>query len=292
MEKQTEYLLGADILAKDPNRGFTSREWARFTGRYDTTYLMQKLLDRPSPEQFSSNFQMEWPKMKDLLAKAAEPRSCAQKVTECIKSAFTFNYFNEPAEDGVLDHMVRITTSMSSPFVAISCRTVCPDSPPCVGKRRYSVQEIIRKQKASENKVLDKKGSKSYEKLFNNSCITVISKKKERRASLQPHSSQMTSVKDTRRTSLLPLNILRRSSVTPGLIIPKVRVTKAPTPTYYPDKARRHSSVNDNAYLQIPKWRYKELKEERKKAEEAALRKLQEAEKDKLNKNVKKRSFT
>ncbi|XP_056376116.1 ankyrin repeat domain-containing protein 33B [Hyla sarda] len=279
-------LAGADIQAVDPNRGLTSREWARFTGRYDTAYLMQRLIDKPSPEQFSNQFQMEWPKMKELLAKAAEPKSCAQKISECIKSAFTFNYFSQPEEDGVLDHMVKITTSINSPFVAVSCRTVCPDSPPCVGKRRYSVQEIMRKKGANKCRALDEK---SHEKLFHNSTVTVISKKKERRASLQPHSLQRTDVMAIRRTSLLPLNILRRSSVRPGYIIPKVRITKAPTPTYYPDKARKDK---DNTYLQIPKWRYKELKEERKKAEEEALRKRQEAEKEKQKKIIKKKSFT
>lgn len=284
----TIVFLGADIQAVDPNRGFTSREWARFTGRYDTAYLMQRLLDRPTAEQFSNQFQMEWPKMKELLVKAAEPKTCAQKLSECIKSAFTFNYFSEPKEDGVLDYMVKITTSMNSPFVAVSCRTVCPDSPPCIGKHRYSVQEILRKQGENEMRALDKNRTKTYEKLFHNSSVTVISKKKMRRASLQPNSSQMTDVKPTRKTSLLPLNLLRRSSVRPGYIIPKVRIIKAPTPTYYPDKGRRGSSVKDNTYLKIPKWRYKELKEERKKAEENALRKLQEAEKEKQKKTVKK----
>ncbi|XP_075068813.1 ankyrin repeat domain-containing protein 33B isoform X2 [Mixophyes fleayi] len=232
-------LAGADIQAVDPNRGYTSREWARFTGRYDTAYLMQRLLDKPSPEQFCDQFKMEWPKMKELLTKAAEPKTCAQRLSECMKSTFTFNYFNEPEEDGVLDHMVKITTSMNSPFVAVSCRTVCPDSPPCVGKRRYCVQEILIKQKAPEIKDFDKNHKKTYEKFFQNSRVTVIPKKKERRASLQTNPSHRSNVMTTRRTSLLPLNLVRRSSVRPGYVIPKVRISKAPIPTYYPDKEHK-----------------------------------------------------
>ncbi|CAI9564025.1 unnamed protein product, partial [Staurois parvus] len=273
---------GADIHAVDPSREFTSREWARFTGRYDTANLMQKLLEKPLAEQFSDQFKMEWPKMKELLAKAAEPKSCAQRISECMKSAFTFNYFSEPEEDGVLDFMVKITTGMSSPFVAISCRTVCPGSPPCIGKRRFTVQEILRKQRAEEIKTSDKDHAKSYEKLFKNSQVIVVPKKKERRASLQVNIIPRADVVN-RRTSLLPLNLLRRSSVRPGYVIPKVRISKAPAPTYQPEKLRRRSSVNDNTYLQIPKWRYKEIKEERKKAEEEALRKLEDAQKQRKN---------
>nr|DBA24721.1 TPA: hypothetical protein GDO54_012341 [Pyxicephalus adspersus] len=273
-------LAGADIHAVDPNRGFTSREWARFTGRYDTANLMQKLLERPLAEQFSDQFKMEWPKMKELLAKAAEPKSCAQIISECIKSAFTFKYFSDPEEDGVLDYMVKITTGISSPFVAVGCRTVCPGSPPCIGKQRYSVQEILRKQRAEDIKASDKKQTKSYEKCFKNSQVIKVPQKKERRSSLQVNVSQEADFTN-RRTSLLPLNLLRRSSVRPGYIIPKVRINKAPAPTYHPEKIRRRSSVNDNNYLQIPKWRYKEIKEERKKVEEDALRKREEAKKKK-----------
>ncbi|XP_063781261.1 ankyrin repeat domain-containing protein 33B [Pseudophryne corroboree] len=285
-------LAGADIHAVDPNRGYTSREWARFTGRYDTAYLMQRLLDKPSPEQFSEKFEMEWPKMKELLAQAAEPKTCTQKISECMKSVFTFSYFNEPQEDGVLDYMVKITTSMYSPFVAVSCRTVCPDSPPCVGKRRYSVQEILIKQQADKTRGSDNDHTKNYEKLFQNSRVTVIPKKKERRSSLQTNSSLRTNVTSTRKTSLLPLHLVRRSSVRPGCVIPKVRISKAPTPTYFPDKTRKRSSAHDKTYLQIPKWRYKEIKEERRRAEEEALRKFEEAEKLRPKKIIIKRTFT
>ncbi|KAE8597483.1 hypothetical protein XENTR_v10016484 [Xenopus tropicalis] len=277
-------LAGADIQAVDPNKGYTAQEWARYTGRYDTAYLMQKLLDRPTAEQFSEQFLMEWPKMKELLAKASEPKTCSQRISDCMKSVFTFNYYKDPEEDGVIDHMVKVTTGLNSPFVAVACRTVCPRSPPRVGKRRYSVSEILRKQRSEEVKALDKDHTKSHEKLFQNSRVTMVPKNKDRRSSLQISVSQRSNTVDTRRTSLLPLHLLRRSSVRPGCVIPKVRISKAPTPTYYPENIKRRNSVKDNTYLQPPKWRYKEIKEQRKKAEEEEQRRAEEAAKQKQQK--------
>ncbi|OWK53186.1 Ankyrin repeat domain-containing protein 33B [Lonchura striata] len=273
--------VGANVHATDPSRGLTSWEWACFTGRSESAFIMQKLMDRPCPEQFSDQYKPEWPKMKELLAKAAEPKSCLQKISECVRAAVSFQSFYGPEEDGVLDHMVKVTTSLGSPFIALGCRTVCPGSPPCVGKRRLAVQEILRKQRAEEIRSQDKDLVSSYEKLFQNSKVTVVPKKKERRASLQPiriAMSQVTTVA-TRKASLLPLHLLRRSSVRPGFVIPKVRVSKAPPPTFQPEKARRRSSAKEDPYLQIPKWRYKELKEERRKAEELEKNRASETQK-------------
>ncbi|NWJ02619.1 AN33B protein, partial [Crypturellus undulatus] len=273
-------LAGANVHATDPSRGLTSWEWACFTGRSESAFIMQKLMDRPCPEQFCDQYKPEWPKMKELLAKAAEPKSCLQRITECVRSAVSFRSFRGPEEDGVLDHMVRVTTSLGSPFIALSCRTVCPGSPPSVGKRRLAVQEILRRQRAEEIRSQDKDHVSSYERLFQNSKVTLIRKKKDRRASLQPVSLAVPPVSTValRKASLLPLHLLRRSSVRPGFVIPKVRVSKAPPPTYQPDSARRRSSAKDDPYLQIPKWRYKELKEERKKAEDVERRRAAEAQ--------------
>lgn len=168
---------------------------------------------------------------------------------------------------------------------------VCPDSPPSVGKRRYAVPEIIRQQRAKELRSTNPDRADSHLKLFQNSRVTLVAKNSaDRRASLQPQNlvprQRSTSLSmvayneamELRRTSLLPMHmVLRRSSVRPGFSIPKVRVSKAPMPTYEPEKIRRKSSAKDGGghLLQIPKWRYKELKEERKKAEEAERRRLE-----------------
>lgn len=179
---------------------------------------------------------------------------------------------------------------------------VCPDSPPSVGKRRYAVPEIVRQQRAKELRAVDPDRVDGHLKLFQNSRVTLVSKcPEERRASLQVQSlvprarssslglAPPVEALELRRTSLLPVHmVLRRSSVRPGFSIPKVRVSKAPPPTYEPEKTRRKSSGKDGAggghLLQIPKWRYKELKEERRRAEEAERRRQEAATKRHLGK--------
>lgn len=241
---------------------------------------MQRLMDRPCAEQFWDQYELEWPKLKELLQKSREPKSCLQRISEGLRSITCFKASHEPEDDGVLDHMVRVTTSLRSCFVGVACKTVCPGSPPVIGKRRAAVQDILRRQRAQEIRYLeDKDRLMSYEKLFQNSRVTLVSKKKERRASLQPINLHFphVSIVIPRKTSLLPLHLLRRRSVRPGFVIPKVRITKAPPSTFQPDLVQTENSAVNGSYLQIPKWRYKELREERKKAEEK--KKAEEAEK-------------
>ncbi|XP_057178807.1 ankyrin repeat domain-containing protein 33B isoform X2 [Triplophysa rosa] len=273
---------GADLDARDNGRKFTAYEWAIFTSRFETAFAITRLMQQPCPEQFSDAYQPEWPLLHALVAKAQAPKGCIQKISETLRNFFDISKVTEASEDGVLDHMVRMTTALGSPFIATACRTVCPGSPPCVGKRHYSVQEMLRKQRIEQLKGLGPERLENYKRLFQNSQVMLIPKPKDRRSSLQPHSRTDDSLAH-RRGSLLPLHLLRRSSVRPGLVVPKVRITKAPTPTYVPEKVRRKSSCKDGQFLQIPKWRYKELKEERKKAEEAERRRLEAATKRQLS---------
>ncbi|KAI3375324.1 hypothetical protein L3Q82_021819 [Scortum barcoo] len=267
-------LAGGDIQAQDSGRRMTPREWALFTGRYETANLMYRLMSKPCAEQFCDTFSLEWPMLEELVAKAQEPKSCWRRLISflsCCPYRFYINNRVNPVDDGVLEHMVRITTSISSPFIATACRTVCPGSPPCIGKRRHAVQEILRRQRVAELKRLGPDRLNNYKRFFQNSRILLIPKVKDRRASLQPQLLSQVAAASTvaiRRASLLPLNMLRRSSVRPGIVVPKVRLCKAPAPSFEPEKLRRSCNPNQ---LQIPKWNYKMKRIERREEERQKL---------------------
>lgn len=287
------YSPGGNVQARDNGRGMTPREWALFTGRYETANLMHHLISRPCAEQFCDSFSMEWPMLEvmehhhavilcdsciqslvilvqELVSQAQGPKSCWRHLSlfTCCPYKFYMNNKVSPVDDGVLDHMVRVTTSISSPLIATACHTVCPSSPPCIGKRRPAVQEILRRQRIAELKQMGPERLNNYKRFFQNSRILLIPKTHDRRASLQPHLLHSVAVASTgamRRASLLPLNMLRRSSVRPGLVVPKVRLCKAPTATYIPENVRRNKNHNQ---LQVPKWNYKMKRIERRQEEE------------------------
>lgn len=283
-------MAGASLNARDHGRNFTAREWALFTGRYETAWVMTRLMERPCPRQFTDAYSLEWPPLAPLVAKAQEPRGCLKRISDTVRNVFNIANITNPDDEGVIDHMVSVTTAMRSPFIAVACHTICPDSPPAVGKRRLAVPEILRQQRVKELLTINPDRTDTHLKLFQNSRVTLVAKspEKDRRASLQvqnlaprQRSSSLVTFNnplELRRTSLLPMHmILRRSSVRPGFSIPKVRISKAPPTTYEPEKIRRKSSAKEGGghFLQIPKWRYKELKEERKRAEEAERRRLE-----------------
>uniref|UniRef100_A0A3P9INT0 Ankyrin repeat domain 33Bb n=1 Tax=Oryzias latipes TaxID=8090 RepID=A0A3P9INT0_ORYLA len=263
-------LAGGDIRARDYGRRMTPREWALFTGRYETAKLMDQLMSKPCAEQFCDSFSLEWPMLEELVSRAQEKKSCWGNLIRrlpCCSFRFLINNKVNPIDNGVLDHMVRITTSLSSPFIATACRTVCPSSPPCIGKRRYAVQEILRRQRLAELKRLGPDRLNNYKRFFQNSRVLLVPKAKDRRASLQPQLlSEMAAASTVviRRASLLPLNMLRRSSVRPGIVVPKVTLCKAPDPSFMPEKVKRR---DNQSKLQIPKWDYK-MKKIQKRQEE------------------------
>uniref|UniRef100_A0A8B9ZHW6 Ankyrin repeat domain 33 n=1 Tax=Anas platyrhynchos TaxID=8839 RepID=A0A8B9ZHW6_ANAPL len=89
-------LAGADLQAVDPIKGKTAREWAAFTGRFETTVRIRSLLRRPRAEQFGTRYLPEWPALAGLVAKALSPKSRSQKLSEKIRSLFTFPLPSRP----------------------------------------------------------------------------------------------------------------------------------------------------------------------------------------------------
>lgn len=244
------------------------QEWAAYTGRAEAVRLIQRLLDRPCPEQFAEKYKPELPLSPEGVLKPANSKNCLQRLSEFMRSSLTSRSRQGLEDGGVLDHMVKMTTSLYSPVVAIACQTVCPENPPCVGKRRLAVQEIL---EAPGNPDTHK-----GEQQPRTSQVVGVSREGAPKASLpslQPPGAP-------RKTSLLPLQLLRRSSVRPGVLIPRVRISKAPAPTFQPERAPAKGSTKDSAHLQLPKWRYKEAKEEKRKAEEAERQRLAAAQKE------------
>lgn len=233
-------------------KGKTARDWANFTGRFETTVRIRTLLRRPRAEQFGTQYQPEWPALAQLVAKALMPKSRSKRLAEKIRSIFTFNIPRNPEEDGVLDHMVRMTTALGSPFVATACQTVCPDSPPEVGKRRLSVPEILGQHQPREESSDTSSRPSTGGWSCNGQGVSEVR--------LQPPRAQ-----PSRLLSLLPLWLRRGNSVCPGEPLPKIKVSKASGSA----AGERKPRVKDKHLLQPPQWRYKVLKEEKKAAEEA-----------------------
>ncbi|XP_032325944.1 ankyrin repeat domain-containing protein 33B isoform X1 [Camelus ferus] len=269
-------LAGADVLARDSRRGMTSQEWAAFTGRFEAVRVFQRLLERPCAEQFGEKYKPELPLPLEAGPKPPGSKNCLQRLTEFVRSALTSRSRQGLEDGGVMDHMVRMTTSLYNPAVAIVCQTVCPEDPPCVGKRRLAVQEILAARGDPDTQAQERDKAEGTEQPFRTSPAAGVSREETLRASLP--SPQLPAA--PRRASLLPLQLLRRSSVRPGVVIPKVRISKAPAPTFQPERAAR-GSTKDSAHLQLPKWRYKEAKEEKRKAEEAEKQRLAAAQKEK-----------
>uniref|UniRef100_A0A8C6ZSJ7 Uncharacterized protein n=2 Tax=Nothoprocta perdicaria TaxID=30464 RepID=A0A8C6ZSJ7_NOTPE len=248
-------LAGADLQAVDHVKGKTARDWAAFTGRFETSVRIRSLLRRPRAEQFSSRYLPQWPALAELVAKALSPKSRGERLAEKIRSAFTFRIPHDPREDGVMDHMVRMTTCLASPFVATACQTICPDSPPEVGKRRLSVPEILKEYPADQE---PEEETSSCSSAGGSSCDGQAVSEIRLMSTYRP----VTGLR-----SFLPWRLLWRNSVFPGEQIPQIKLSKPSSPPAR--KERRHRSRDKNL-LEPPKWRYKELKEEKRAAEEAA----------------------
>lgn len=254
------------------------QEWALKTGRFNTLNRIRRLNSRPRAEQFCDTYVPEWPELKELVAKATATKSAGQKVAHRLKSTFTFSFPHDPQDNGVVDHMVRITTSIHSPLVVTGCRPLCPTSPPEVGKRRLPVPDLMQMH--------PEKDLETHAFQHSNGSISA--------STTSASSSSLASCcsDSVRRGSVLSLassgvrkfvpRMARRNSVFPAGCIPQIKVSKSGEPTPKKEKKNKKSK----GHLEPPVWKYKEAKEEKKK-EKKQLEK-EKAEKDKTDKKAKK----
>ncbi|XP_055726196.1 photoreceptor ankyrin repeat protein-like [Salvelinus fontinalis] len=271
-------MAGADLNAIDTRKQKCVRDWALKTGRYETLSRLRRLNLRPRAEQFTESYVPEWPELKVLVAKATANKSAGQMITQCIRSTFSFNFPQDPQNNGVLDNMVRITTSIHSPLVATACRPLCPTSPPEVGKRRLAVPELMKKhseKKLEESSVCHSNGSvssiiphiHSAETIATSCCVDT-----ERRGSI-------ISIASTGVRAFMPRNMAHRNSVFPSGCIPKIQIMKSGEPTPKKEKKKK----GHKGHLELPIWKYKAEKQEKKEKKKAEKEK-EKAKKEKERK--------
>ncbi len=245
---------------------------------------LRHLALHPSAEQFCDTYVPEWPNLKVLVSKATANKSAGQKLTHHFKSTFGFSFPRDPQENGVMDHMVRMTTSLRSPFIATATRPLCPSSPPQMGKRRLAVGELMQRH--------SKKQLEESSLCHRNSCISSISPSVHSVESVSlsccadtERRGSVLSIAHSGMRTFIPHSVAsRRNSIFPSGCIPQIKVTKSSEPT--PKKEKKNKK--QKGYLEPPKWKYKEAKEEKKK-EKKALKEKEEKEKEKKSKDREKR---
>lgn len=266
---------GADINAVDLVQGKGLKDWVLRTGRFETLNRLRRLQTRPIAEQFCESYIPEWPELKLLVAKATAAKTAGQKLRQRLKDSLSFSFPHDPQDNGVMDHMVRMTTSIHSPLIATGCRPLCPTSPPEIGKRRFAVPEL-----------LDKHSSKELEESMvshSNGSITSASPVSATSVSLTSccqDSERRQSSPTGGMKSFIPRSMAHRNSIFPSGCIPKIEVTKSGERT--PKKEKKNK--RQKGYLEPPVWKYKEAKEEKKREKKKQEKEKEEQKKSKGSK--------
>ncbi|XP_017574194.1 photoreceptor ankyrin repeat protein isoform X1 [Pygocentrus nattereri] len=251
---------GADLNAVDSYRGKCAQDWALKTGRFDTLHRLRRLALRPTAEQFCLTYLPEWPDLKVRVAKATANRSTQQKVAHRLKSTFVFSFPRDPQDNGVMDHMVRMTTGLHSPLVATATRPLCPSSPPVAGKLRLTVSELMLKhgQELEEISVCHRSGSicSMAPSVHSAECVPTACC-----VDAECQGSVLSTAQSSFKTFIPRSMAARRNSIFPSGCVPKIRVTRSSEPT--PKKVKK--TKIHKGYLEPPKWKYKENKEKKKK---------------------------
>ncbi|XP_038552123.1 photoreceptor ankyrin repeat protein [Micropterus salmoides] len=241
-------MAGADIHAVDTTRGKCARDWALKTGRYETLYRLRRLNMRPKAEQFCESYVPEWPELKARVAKATAEKSATGKITQHLKNTFGFRLPRDPQDNGCLDHMVRMTTSVHSPLISTGCHPLCPTSPPEVGKRRQAVQELVKnhpEKELEESSVCHSNGSVSHiiPTIYSAESIsTTCCADTERRGSILSLASAKVA------TTFISRSMARKNSVFPSGCIPKINVSRPSEATPKKEKKKK----KERGFLEPP----------------------------------------
>ncbi|XP_029947021.1 photoreceptor ankyrin repeat protein [Salarias fasciatus] len=275
-------MAGADIHAVDSTKGKCAQDWAIKTGRFETLCRLRRLKLRPKAEQFCESYVPEWPDLKERVAKASVEKSSTEKIAQRLKNTFGFRIPRDPQDNGVLDHMVRITTSVHSPLISTGCHPLCPTSPPEVGKRRLAVPELVKKHSdkpLEEGSVSHSNGSVSQTIPTIHSAESITATccaETDRRGSILSLASNKVA------STFIPRSMARRNSVFPSGCIPQINISRPSEAT--PRKEKKKKKL-DKGFLEPPIWKYKEAREEKKKE-----KKKIEKEKEKKDKKEKKKA--
>lgn len=236
-------------------QGRNLKDWVLKTGGFVTFQRVRRLQARPIGEQFCVSYVPEWPDLKQLVAKATAAKTATQKLRQRLKDRFSFSFPHDPEDNGVMDHMVRMTTSIHSPLIATGCRPLCPSSPPEIGKRRFAVPELLEKysfKELEESTVSHSKGS------VTSASPTAVSAASVSLTSCCQNSEHRDS---TGVRGFMPRSMAHRNSIFPSGCVPKIEVTKSSGPTPKKEKKKKRQ----RGYLEPPIWKYKEAKEEKKR---------------------------
>ncbi|KAM9829271.1 photoreceptor ankyrin repeat protein [Syngnathus typhle] len=248
----TLLMHGADMNARDHVQADALKDWVLKTGRFETLSRIRRLQARPVAEQFCERYAPEWPQLRELVAKATGSKSTGRKLRRIIKN-LTFSFPHDPQDNGVMDHMVRVTTGIRSPLVATACHPLCLSSPPQIRKRGFALPELLEEQSSAE--LEERAVSHSKGPLASASSVRLSPRcqEAERGESAPPGAVR----------GFIPRSVAHRNSIFPTVCTPKIEVTKSGEPTPKTEKKKNQQ----NGYLELPVWRYKEKKRKEKQKE-------------------------
>ncbi|XP_040009590.1 photoreceptor ankyrin repeat protein [Xiphias gladius] len=268
---------GANMNAMDLVQRRGLRDWALRTGRFETLSRLRRLQAHPIAEQFCESYILEWPELRELVAKATATKTASQKLRQRLKDSLTFRFPQDPQDNGVMDHMVRMTTSIQSPLIATGCRPLCPTSPPEIGKRRFAVPELLERHSSKE---LEESTVSHSNGFITSASPTAVSATSVSLTSCCQDSDCRESMSSGGMKSFISRSMAHRNSIFPSGCIPKIEVTKSGEPTPKKEKKKKIQK----GYLEPPVWKYKEAREEKKREKEQQEKEEEQKKKSKGSK--------